>query len=107
MRSRHLKVNPIVFSVVDIEYLNLGIIPYGHYMPEASEKSLSDCLATLDANEQIKMKRKFRKLLKKAMKKHKVKKNETLKFTRKQMIVHSYIWRKCIDRGILDNDIWI
>ena len=53
--------------LVEIEYLNQGIIPYSFYFNKEKD-SLEMCLADLNEEDRHKAKRKYRKLLRKTKK---------------------------------------
>lgn len=69
--SNHFNIGKFIFNketcLVEIEYLNQGIVPYSFYFNKEKD-SLELCLADLNEEDRHKAKRKYRKLLRKTKK---------------------------------------
>ena len=86
--------------LVEIEYLNQGLVPYSFYFNK-EEKSLEACLLDLDEEDRRKAKRKFRKLLRKT---RKSKKKFSDTFLGNQNAVYYYLLTLVQNREMLDKN---
>lgn len=86
--------------LVDIEYLNQGIIPYSFYSNKEKD-SLEMCLLDFSEEDRHKAKRKFRKLLRKT---RKSKKKFSDSFSGKQSAVYYYLLTLVQDRELFDKN---
>jgi hypothetical protein len=88
--------------LIDIAYMNLGLVPPSHY-PRAVPKSLEMCLSALDHDEAHRAKRKFRKMLRRSQK---GKKGDWEKssFDTKQSMVRWHITKNYVRADVRDND---
>lgn len=75
---------------LDFTYVNLGLVPQSHYMNKDAN-SLDECFKLFDEEQATKMKRKFRKFLRKT----KLKGCKEASFYKRQEAVKWYVFAKC------------
>lgn len=79
----------VVSLLIDMEYLNRGLIPWSHYNSDEKERSLSRRLEDMPPEEQRAARRKFRKLLRKLLKKG-ARLNKESYWSRQYAVYHSF-----------------
>jgi hypothetical protein len=92
----------IMKMLIDITYVNLGMVPPSHY-PKDLNGSLKACLESLDPIEARKAKRKFRKILRKSRKGKKGDHSKSSYDTR-QSSVKWYVIDNYVKQETIDND---
>ena len=88
--------------LIDIAYMNLGLVPPSHY-PRSVDGSLDSCLGSLPDDESRRARRKFRKVLRRS---RKGKKGEWEKssYDTKQSMVRWYVTQNYVNCRVSDND---
>jgi hypothetical protein len=80
----------VVSLLIDMEYLNRGLIPWSHYNSNDDEKnSLNDRLSEMTPEEQRVTKRKFRKFLRSELRRSRSRINKKSYWSRQYAVYHA------------------